>query len=232
MSPDFARSSRSDRSASATIPRYLTIVSIADLTFAGAYFAAFLKPWSDCFACCFVGAELFASGMCDSALQNFVFLDGATPWAGPATTASSDAASTAATTIRRRTMPEPLLDVRPSSLMLLSGRNGPVAHLATGGVGERDARSCAEGRFAATGPRSAVVLDGHGADRGRCALRGVDLDPVVACRDAVAHRDRHAVLVGHVRPTGGQVVDTALHRHCDRRSPRHTRARRVGAARH
>ena len=113
----------------------------ADFTLAGAYFAAFLKPWSAFLASSLVGVELFPlSPMLATALQNLLFAAGTDATAEPARTASSEAASTAARRIRRRDMSEPF-DERPSpdARVLLSRGDGPVAHLVPGGVDERDA---------------------------------------------------------------------------------------------
>src|SRR6476646_7493753 len=104
----------SDVSPLTTTLRYFVMLFNADFTLAGAYFAAFLKPWSAFFASSLVGVELFPlSPMLATALQNLLFAAGTDACAEPESTASSEAASTAARRIRRRDMSEPF-DGRPS----------------------------------------------------------------------------------------------------------------------
>lgn len=67
----------SDVSPLTTTFRYFVMLFNADFTLAGAYFAAFLKPWSAFFASSLVGAELFPlSPMLATALQNLLFAAG------------------------------------------------------------------------------------------------------------------------------------------------------------
>ena len=59
---------------------------IADLTLAGAYFAAFLKPLIAAVASAFVGLLPLLSPMLFAALQNFVLAEYTEALAGPANT--------------------------------------------------------------------------------------------------------------------------------------------------
>src|SRR5207247_4581560 len=98
---EFPRSARSDALlAPTTMPRYLAMLFTAVFTLPGAYLAAFLKPLMAALASDFDGFELApVSPIFDTALQNFALADGTEALAGPARTASADAASAAASKI-------------------------------------------------------------------------------------------------------------------------------------